>query len=477
MNLSSFYFPCFLAAVVVLLCVLQGMRSRFPWAVRIQLVTLLIASYLFVLLADWRFSLCLAGMTGFVYGTAILLDNSKSHKAFFLTGGVVCITCFLGYYKYCNFFLNSFQALFHRPSSTLTIILPLGISFYTFSALAYLIDVYRMEYPAERNFLNLALYISFFPKLLAGPIVRGKFFSPQINDYRGIKLNALLEGVQIFVFGLFKKIVLADHLGVFVDDVFGAPSAFSSGTIWLAVISYSLQIYFDFSGYSDMAIGTAKMLGFDFKPNFNLPYLSRDFSEFWSRWHISLSSWFRDYLYIPLGGSRKGSFRTYFNLMLVMLVSGLWHGAGYTFIIWGALHGVASCVNKALGGVLPRLGAIVNIAVTFALVSLFWVVFRAENLVTACKVYKRMFVFQNGIQQPYTWSFFAILCLAGGMLVAHCYSRKKKLKDRHGNHITTGFYPTLDLTRFWPQVAFFSFTGLTILLGYYGDTAFIYGAF
>ena len=367
--------------------------------------------------------------------------------------------------------------MFGLDSVTLNIILPLGISFYVFSAIAYLIDIYRGEYPAQKNILNIALYIAFFPKLTAGPIVRGKDFFPQVKEYRGIQWDAFKAGIQIFVFGLFKKIVLADHLGVFVDDVFHVPTAFNTCTVILAAVSYSLQIYFDFSGYSDMAIGMSKILGFDFKPNFNLPYLSRNVSEFWKRWHISLSSWFQDYLYIPLGGNRKGIVRTYINLMFVMLVSGLWHGAGWTFIAWGALHGVASCVNRAFGKKLKALGSWVNGAFTFIFVTLFWVVFRADSFPTAVKVWTGMFTAHTGINQPYTWSFFAIACLIAGSVVAWRHSKRIGKKDKTGALIIDGCYPVFELSKFWNQVAFFTFCGLTIIMGYFGNTAFIYGAF
>lgn len=373
--------------------------------------------------------------------------------------------------------MNSFRSIAGLDSVTLNIILPLGISFYIFSALSYLIDVYRGDYPAEKNILHFALYIAFFPKLTAGPIVRGKDFFPQVKEYRGIQWDAFKAGIQIFVFGLFKKIVLADHLGVFVDDVFHAPTAFNTGTIILAAICYSLQIYFDFSGYSDMAIGVSKILGFDFKPNFNLPYISQNVSEFWKRWHISLSSWFQDYLYIPLGGSRKGEVRTYINLMIVMLVSGLWHGTGWTFIAWGALHGIASCLNKAFGKKLRVLGSWVNGAITFLFVTLFWVVFRADSFSTALKVWTGMFTIHSGISQPYTWSFFSIACLIFGTIMAWWNSKKIGKRDKTVELIINGFYPVLDLSKFWSLVAFFTFFGVTILMGYFGNTAFIYGKF
>jgi alginate O-acetyltransferase complex protein AlgI len=229
---------------------------------------------------------------------------------------------------------------------SLPIILPVGISFYTFQSLSYTIDVYRKKIVAEKDFLKLALYISFFPQLVAGPIVRASDFLPQLEEHRNVSLHNFKIGIQIGIFGLFKKVVIADWLSVFVDDVFSTPNAFHAMSILLAVIAYAIQIYFDFSGYSDMAIGCAKCLGYDFARNFNMPYISRNISEFWRRWHISLSSWLKEYVYIPMGGNRKGICRTYIHNMVTMLLGGLWHGADWTFVAWGGVHGIALCIHK-----------------------------------------------------------------------------------------------------------------------------------
>lgn len=347
--------------------------------------------------------------------------------------------------------------------------LPIGISFYTFTAIGYLIDVYRGKYKAEKNILNYALYITFFPKLTAGPIVRGDCFLPQVREYVGIRLKNIETGVQIFAIGLFKKIVLADRLGVFVDDVFFAPSVYDTFSVVLAVLSYTMQIYFDFSGYSDMAIGISKMLGFDFPSNFNLPYIAKGMSDFWSRWHISLSSWFRDYLYIPLGGSRKGKSQTYVNLLIVMAISGLWHGAGVTFILWGVLHGIASSVSRIIEKGRMKIPTVLRAIATFLAVSLLWVMFRADSLGNAADVYKALFTWHDGIMQLYTWSFFALIILIVTTAVA---IRKSKGKDR-----IEGFYPIMKLDKVWTLTVFFTFVGLTIMLGYFGNAAFIYGKF
>ena len=475
MRLNSLSFiACLLILIAVIACI-NGFGKKGHRAKELQLLLLLIFGYAFVLKTDWRFLLCIAAVTAITYLAAIYYENS-GNKLFLIAGGAT-LAAILSYFKYTNFFLNSFRTVIGADPVTLKIILPIGISFYIFSGLAYLIDVYRGDYPAERNILHFSLYISFFPKLTAGPIVRGKDFFPQMKEYRSITWEGFKTGSQIFVFGLFKKIVLADRLGVFVDDVFDIPTAFNTGTVILAALSYSLQIYFDFSGYSDMAIGVSKMLGFELKPNFNLPYISKNFSEFWKRWHISLSSWFQDYLYIPLGGSRKGKARTYLNLMIVMLVSGLWHGAGWTFVVWGILHGIASCVNKAFGKKLKKLGIPANCVITFVFVTLFWVVFRADSLSAAVNIWMGMFTIHTGINQPYTWSFFAIVCLIAGTAVAWRNSKRLKKTDRSGDIVIEGFYPIMDLSKFTSQVIFFTFIGLTIIMGYFGNSAFIYGAF
>ena len=475
MSLNSFSFLCLFFFISALMLILQLLRKKASIIVQIQLFLLLLFGYVLIFLSDWRFCVCIVFITilSFVFG--LWLEKKRNKVILFLGSSILIL--FLGYFKYAGFFINSFRRVLGFDTVSVSIILPLGISFYTFSALAYLIDVFRNDYPAERNLLHFALFISFFPKLTAGPIVRGKTFFPQVKEYRGIEWEAFKAGIQIFVFGLFKKMVLADHLGVFVDDVFHSPTAFNTGTVILATFSYSLQIYYDFSGYSDMAIGISKIWGFDFEKNFNLPYVAQNVSEFWKRWHISLSTWFQDYLYIPLGGNRKGKARTYLNLILVMIISGLWHGSGWTFIIWGLFHGIASCVSKAFGNKMKKLGPYANGVITFIFVTLCWVVFRANSFSKACEVWKGMFTLHTGINQPYTWSFFAIICLISSTIVAKIKRNKSGSNSDSGSIVVNGFYPVLDLSKFWSLVVFFTFCGLTIIMGYYGNTAFIYGAF
>ena len=326
MSFASLEFIAFFIIVLLGTVTLQRISSQ-----RSKQIFLLVASYFFYGYWDWRFCFLLMFVTAAAYVTALY----SGKKAVFVTGITVPLIV-LGVFKYFNFFLSSFAALLGRSSiGMLNIILPVGISFYTFQALSYMIDVKRRRIAAEKDFIKLALYISFFPQLVAGPIIKAKDFLPQLYEDRKTTLKGLECGFQLMVFGLFKKLVLADHMSVFVDDVFYAPSAFHWTTLILAVVSYSLQIYFDFSGYSDIAIGCAKCLGYDFQPNFDLPYISQNVTEFWRRWHISLSTWLKEYLYIPLGGNRKGKRRQYINLFVTMLLGGLWHGANWTFVFWG----------------------------------------------------------------------------------------------------------------------------------------------
>lgn len=426
----------------------------------------LAASYFFYGYWDWRFCFLLLFVTVVSYFTA-----KASHNQWAFRIGIIVPLVVLGVFKYFNFFLASAAAIIGRDLGTLKIILPVGISFYTFQALSYVIDVRRGKVAVENGFIKLALYISFFPQLVAGPIVKAADFLPQLRQDKRVTTENIKTGIQIFVFGLFKKIVLADHLSVFVDDVFGKPSAFHWATILLAVVSYSIQIYFDFSGYSDMATGCAKCLGYDFNRNFNLPYISQSVTEFWRRWHISLSTWLKEYLYIPLGGNRKGKLRQYINLFLTMLLGGLWHGANWTFVFWGGLNGLALCVNKLLPKKEKRFVLqVLGIVGTFCFISFTWIFFRAESFPMAWAVIKGILTLQNGIRQPFSWSFAATIILLTSTICASI----KNPKDLTG---TDGYYPILNLSRISGLTIFFVAVGLILGLAYVGDNPFIYFQF
>ena len=438
---------------------------------------LFISSYIFYGWWDWRFCFLMLGLTLVAYICA--LWHTQTGKKLPIYIGCIVPLAILGIFKYFNFFLDSFINLFHLSSpGTLNIILPVGISFYTFQSLSYSIDVYRGRIPAEKSFLKLGLYIAFFPQLVAGPIVKANVFLPQLYEDRKVTWNSFTQGIQIFLFGLCKKIVIADHLSVCVDEVFSSPAHYHGISILFAVIAYSIQIYFDFSGYSDMAIGCAKSFGYDLQRNFNLPYLAKNVSEFWKRWHISLSSWLMEYLYIPLGGNRRGKRRTYINLFLTMLIGGLWHGASWTFVVWGIMHGLALCIHKQWRvllrkdksdqGTLP--GNILSTILTYAFVCLCWVFFRAPNFEIACSVIKGIVTWQPGILYISSWTVIGIVLVVIAFLIAIFKSAKAK-------KITEGFYPIMDLNTVSGLTVFFVVLGLALILAYTGNSPFIYFQF
>jgi alginate O-acetyltransferase complex protein AlgI len=379
---------------------------------------LVLASFFFY--ASWNqwLALLICLSTAMDYGVARGLDAFRSAllRKLLLLVSLVANLGLLFYFKYANFFLHSLEEALRaagHPAAlgTLQVILPVGISFYTFEAINYTVDVYRRRVPAERNLANFLLFITFFPHLVAGPIVRARDFLPQIRRRKHWDWVRVELGVRFFVMGLFKKWAIADRMAEFADPVFANPTAYHSGAVWLAVLAYALQIYGDFSGYSDMALGTAHMLGYKLAQNFNMPYLSANFSEFWRRWHISLSSWLRDYLFIPLGGSRGPRWRTCLNLMLTMTLGGLWHGASWTFVIWGILHGGLLVVHRYFRDFCagkPRLdrllqtwpGTALRVAVTFLGVAMCWVFFRATTFTAAAAVLRHLLIPHRGLNAP-----------------------------------------------------------------------------
>ena len=438
---------------------------------------LLAGSFLFVCRADLRFGLVLALLS---LVTWFCGKDKKRTKP-----GILLSLLTLAYFKYTGFFLDSICSLLGKADSpALEILLPLGISFYSFSAVSYLVDVSRGKV-AARPLLDVALYLSFFPRLTSGPIQRSEDFFRQTDAPRQVGWNSFSRGIQIFCFGLFKKLVLADRLSVFVDQVYAAPKAFDSLTVLLAMLAYSLQIYFDFSGYSDMAIGAAETLDIHLPRNFNLPYLSHNVTEFWKRWHITLSSWLQDYLYIPLGGNRKGTARMFGNLILTMVLGGIWHGASWSYIVWGLLHGIALAVHKlwaaATGSPSKPHGVLSNalsVLVTFLFTSVCWVFFRAESLSHALAILEQLVFFRSGLRQPYVWFFFAaaVLCVCTCVALSKSWNRRLP-GSRQNQSAVDGFYPILDLTSFWGMTLFFVFCGLILGLAYTGGSPFIYGAY
>ena len=350
---------------------------------------------------------------------------------------------------------------------TLNIILPLGISFYLFQAMSYLLDVKKGAITAERDFVKLAAYISFFPQITSGPIVKAHDFLPQLDRLHRVRKDNVYLGVTRFVTGLTKKVVLADRIGVAVNAVFAAPAAYNGLSIAMAVIGYSLQIYCDFSGYSDMAIGIATVWDFDLGRNFNMPYLAENPSDFWRRWHISLSSWFRDYVYIPLGGSRRGRFRTYVNLLVTMLLSGLWHGANATFLVWGAYHGLGCVAHRMLGrrgGQKKPWQTALCTAANCLFVSLGWVIFRSESVGKAMEIFLGLF---RGTGICYVNVFTVVY---GGMIaLTHLYARFRRNANAPEE--------ALKLDTFRGKLLLSVWISLILGLMYCGNSAFIYANF
>jgi D-alanyl-lipoteichoic acid acyltransferase DltB (MBOAT superfamily) len=389
MLFNTFRFFIFFA--IVLLLFYLGPRS---W----RKVVLLIASYYFYMCWNAKFVLLLLALTCIDYFAALWVTRSEGRvrKMALITSLGANLT-FLGFFKYYNFLAESLVQLMGLPAHSfmLSIVLPVGISFHTFQSMSYVVDVYRGEQEVIRNPLDYALFIAFFPQLVAGPIVRAHEFFADLFHWRRPTGNEVLHGIFLTLMGLTKKIVLADQFASVANSYFnnisGNPGCL---TAWSSTIAFALQIYFDFSGYTDMAIGVALLMGFHFPVNFRRPYLSQSITEFWRRWHISLSRWLRDYLYISLGGNRGGRLRTYRNLMLTMLLGGLWHGASWNFVIWGGYHGVLLSVERMFGvGKRERSvpGRLIGVVFTFGLVCISWVFFRAATLHDSAQVIGAMF--------------------------------------------------------------------------------------
>lgn len=303
----------------------------------------------------------------------------------------------LGYFKYANFFLWNWNMMVEGNFQPLDIILPVGISFYTFQSISYVVDVYKRRIEPTETWIDYLFFLSFFPALVAGPIVRADYFIPQIKQNKPATDEEIYGGLWLIIIGIIKKAVIADYIAQYNDLIFNDPSLYTGVQTLMGVLGYTMQIYCDFSGYSDMAIGIALIMGFQLGINFNSPYQSTNLTEFWRRWHISLSSWLRDYVYIPLGGNRKGTFRTYLNNFLTMLIGGLWHGAAWKFVFWGAMHGVGLAVHKASQPVLRHipdnfLTRLICWSVTFVFVSLLWVFFRASTFADSVLIIRNIFV-------------------------------------------------------------------------------------
>lgn len=376
---------------------------------------ILLASYVFYGWWDYRFLslLLLSSFVDFIAGRKIEESSTHRRRKMFITLSVVTNLMILGFFKYFNFFAESFQSLAAQLGFTLTpwtlnIVLPVGISFYTFQSMSYSFDVYRGEIRASRNLVQFLAYVSFFPQLVAGPIERARDLLPQFNRTLSFTPTMLSTGVWLILWGMFKKVVIADNLAPLVDMAY-TDEVRSCLLVVLGSIAFAFQIYCDFSGYTDIARGVAKILGFELRLNFNLPYAAVNIREFWRRWHISLSSWLRDYLYISLGGNRRGAARTQMNLLITMLLGGLWHGAAWNFVFWGLWHGLGLLIHRAWVEKQRRatkLKKACSWAGTMAFVLYGWLLFRAQSLDQIAAMTKALFLFENP-----TWLGHYALCL------------------------------------------------------------------
>ncbi len=412
MLFNSISFLIFLPVVFVLYW------GLFKKSLKLQNIFLLLASYLFYGWWDYRFLALIAASTlvDYFIGRFLQKTANELQRKLLLSLSLIFNLGLLGFFKYYNFFIESWIDSWanlgvNMNLSSLNIILPVGISFYTFQTLSYTIDVYRKKIEPTADIINFSVFVAFFPQLVAGPIERAKHLLPQFSKKRIFNEEWAISGIHLILWGLFKKIVIADSCAIYVNAIFDDYENMNSASLLLGTVYFAFQIYGDFSGYSDIAIGTGRLFGFDLMRNFNFPYFSRNIAEFWRRWHISLSTWFRDYLYIPLGGSRGSKWQQVRNVFIIFLVSGFWHGANWTFVIWGGLHALfflplllgdqnRKHLNQvAENKILPSFRELLQMLFTFGLTSFAWIFFRADSLVDAINFIKRIFTDLNfGLQ-------------------------------------------------------------------------------
>ena len=439
---------------------------------------ILVSSYVFYGWWDFRFLslIFLSTIVDYIIGLNIPKHDSDKKQKFLLWCSVLFNLSVLGFFKYYNFFVDSWIDLFSsvgyeiKSVWTLNIILPVGISFYTFQTMSYTIDIYRKKLEPTKDFISFASFVSFFPQLVAGPIERASNLLPQILKKRSFKYEQGIQGFRLIIWGMFKKVVIADSLAPIVDGTFNNYQDFGGGTLWMGAIYFGLQIYCDFSGYSDIAIGTSKLFGFELMSNFKFPYFSRNIGEFWRRWHISLSTWFRDYLYIPLGGSKHGKLRSIRNIFVIFLVSGFWHGANWTFIVWGLYHSILflpsfmfntnrNYTSSIIGenSYLPTIKEFLQVGITFLLVSIGWVFFRSENINNSFKFLNQMFT-DFSFKSEFEWLNIYLLCF---IIIEFLIRKNERLKEKYFNY----------------DWILFSIISLAILLFLSGEEQFIYFQF
>lgn len=401
-------------------------------------VLIILGGYLFYGWWDWRFLILLIFSSTVDFCSGLLIGHAKtqSAKRGFLWLSLGVNICLLGFFKYCDFFIQSFNDLMIQlghegDTKLLKIILPVGLSFYTFQSMSYALDVYKGKLKPTKNIVDFFAFVAFFPQLVSGPIERAVNMLPQFASKKTFDYTQAVSGLRMIIWGLFKKMVIADTFAVLANAYFGNPTGFDSASAWIGVFAFTIQIYCDFSGYSDIAIGTARLLGFEVMMNFRTPYFSKTFTEFWQRWHISLSTWFRDYVFIPLGGSKKGFGRAMLNILITFLLSGFWHGANYTFIVWGFLHGSMLIAEKRIMKWFPHYTGFAPLV--FLIVMLYWIPFRTENLVQSGLATAQLFAgntdYKNFIYplNNHNLCFIPVFLL---FVIAECWINKKSFAEK-----------------------------------------------
>ena len=460
---------------------------------------LLVASYYFYMSWQPVYALLILFSTVTTYYCAVLIDKAKTmqQKKLYLAANITVNIAILCYFKYFNFIVESLLAVFPQlsiaPNNNLLAVV--GISFYTFQSLGYSIDVYRGTVPIEKSFLRYALFVGFFPQLVAGPIERTANLMPQLYKSNKFEYKRITDGLVLMAWGFFKKLVISDGAALIVNAVYNDVTRYTGIQLVMATVLFAFQIYCDFSGYSDIAIGAANVMGYKLMRNFNHPYFAQNVSDFWRRWHISLSTWFMDYIYIPLGGSRKGEIRTYINLVITFMVSGLWHGASWTFVIWGAINGAYNVIHRALfgkkeqarrraikeGKTVPKTNpavAVAKAAGTFVLIGFTWIFFRANTVADAVYVYQHIF---SDLSLLFTADYFtqameaigyysnngvAIVCCIIFMFAVELWEGRSTIVER------------INSSRWFVRWAFYyTIIMLIIFFGYFGQSQFIYFQF
>ena len=440
MNFNSLNFLLFFLIVFIVYWLISRFKN-----ITYSNLFLLISSYIFYSLWDWRFLglIILSSICDYIIGIKIFESKYLNQKKLLLKLSLFLNLGLLFTFKYFNFFISSFIDFFSiNDGFTVKIILPVGISFYTFQTLSYTIDIYNGKIHPTKNIISFLTFVSFFPQLVAGPIERAANLLPQFNNLRIFNFKNTLNGISLIMYGLFKKIVVADKLAIYVNSVFSNIDFYNSASLIIASVFFSFQIYCDFSGYSLIARGLSKLLGFELMVNFSKPYLASSIKDFWRKWHISLSTWFRDYLYIPLGGSKRTFLRTIYNILIVFVISGLWHGANWTFVCWGFLHGLflvtESLVIKYYFKLIEFIPNFLKSCLVFIIVNFLWIIFRSKNINDSIKYFNKViefnFSFDLNMICAYKGPLNLILSFLFIILIMFSYKLPKDLKFKKSNN-------------------------------------------